>query len=452
MTTGRDLERVLEAVGDRVDPDRAERTALTETVGILIERTEDAIQDRDVDADVLHVGSTARGTWVSGDRDIDLFVRFDPDLEREALERYGLDIGREVLPDGHTEYAEHPYVKGEWDGFAVDLVPCYAVEDATAIQSAVDRTPFHNAYLEDRLDESTAAAVRRFKQFLTGIGVYGSDLRTQGYSGYITELLVLEYGGFVPTLEEIRTWSPPVRLDPEDHGTATFDDPLVVIDPTDPERNVAAVISEANVARLVHYARAFLDGPDEAFFEPAEPEPMDEAGVEEAVEDRGTTPIAVTFDPPGLVDDQLYPQLRRSLAGLERGLEKAGFEVLRSATWAKDRAVLFVDLAVAERPAIERHEGPPVYAQDHAKRFYDTYAADSKVAGPFIEADRYVVERQRAVTTAKEFTEERLFDVALGAQIEPALKEGYTVLSGSEIAALAPEFGPELAAYFDPRP
>ncbi len=451
MTAGHGYDAVIERVGERVDPGPEERAALDDAVEALVERTESAIADLAAEASVLHVGSTARETWVSGDRDIDVFVQFDPDLPREDLERYGLQIGRAVLPDGHMEYAEHPYVTGEYEGFAVDLVPCYDVEDATQIQSAVDRTPFHNAYLASRLDESKAGAIRRFKQFLKGIGIYGSDLRTRGYSGYVAELLILEYGGFRETLEAAREWQPPVHLDPAGHGATSFDDPLVVVDPTDPQRNVAAVVSAANVSRLIHAARQFLADPALDFFYPPEPEPMNAVAVRQAVTERETTPIAVVFDPPDLVDDQLYPQLRRSLAGLVRGLTEADFEVLRSATWARDRAVLFVELAVAELPAVERHQGPPVHAAEHAQRFYETYAEESTL-GPYIEDDRYVVERERETTSALAFVENRLFEVALGARIEPALEGGYAVLTGTDVAKLAEEFGLEFAGYFDPSP
>ncbi|MDR5656452.1 CCA tRNA nucleotidyltransferase [Halodesulfurarchaeum sp. HSR-GB] len=451
MTTSRDPEAVIETVRERVDPDPGERAALDAAVDSLVDRTEAALADLDVEASVLQVGSTARGTWVSGDRDIDVFVQFDPELPRTDLERLGLQVGRDVLPDGHTEFAEHPYVTGEFRGFAVDLVPCYAVPDATQIQSAVDRTPFHNAYLKARLDDELAGAVRLFKQFLKGIGSYGSDLRTEGYSGYIAELLVLEYGGFRETLQAASEWHPPVHLDPAEHGTRSFDDPLVVVDPTDPERNVAAVVSHAHVARLTHYARQFLADPGVDFFFPPATSPMDEDAVRAAIQKRDTTPLAVVFDPPDLVADQLYPQLRRSLAGLVRGLENAGFDVLRGETWARDRAVLFVELSVADLPAIERHEGPPVHAQPHAERFYETYV-DSEAIGPFIDGDRYVVERPREITSAEQFVAERLTTVALGAQIEPVLEDEFVLEVGTDVAVLAEAFGSELAAYFHPSP
>jgi tRNA nucleotidyltransferase (CCA-adding enzyme) len=447
-----DFEAVVARVADRVTPDAAERERLQAAADALRARVRDAIDDLPVEASVVQVGSTARGTWLADDRDIDLFVRFPADLDRADLERYGLEVGRAVLPDGREEYAEHPYVTGEIRSFDVDLVPCYDVPDATAIKSSVDRTPFHDAYLQERLDSDLARDVRLFKAFLTGIGAYGSDLRTRGFSGYLSELLVLEYGGFEPLLRAAADWHPPVRLDPEAPGTATFDDPLVVIDPTDPERNVAAVCSAENVARLQHYARDLLADPRESLFVPAAPDPVDADAVRAHLDRRGTTPVAVVFETPDLVDDQLYPQLRKSIHGITDELDRRGFAPIRSTAFADDRAVLLVELAVAELAAVERHAGPPIHVRDHAAGFYDAYV-DRDVYGPFLDGDRYVVEREREFTTpAALLGGDALFDVALGAHVETALDEDYDLLVGDEVAALADDFGVELARYFDPTP
>jgi len=451
-----EFDAVVERVRERVEPDDDERERLDAVADELRERATAAIDDLPVDADVVLVGSTARDTWLAGDRDIDLFVPFPPDIDREDLESYGLDVGHAVLPAGHEEYAEHPYVKGTYDGFDVDLVPCYAVADATEIQSAVDRTPFHTEYLRSRIDPALAGEVRVAKQFLTGIGVYGSDLRTRGFSGYLTELLVCQYGGFRAFVEAAAEWHPPVEFDPEDHGRETFTDPLVVIDPTDPERNVAAACSAEAVARLQHDARDLLADPREGLFFHTEPDPVDAEAVREAFERRGTTPVAVRFDAPDIVDDQLYPQLDRSLEGVTSELDRRGFDVLRAATWADESGVLFAELETAARPSIERHEGPPVHVREHATGFYEAYAdgdPEDGTYGPFLEGDRYVVERPREFETAVGFLEsDALFDVALGAHVESALESGYDVLSGEEVSELAEAFGVELASYLDPRP
>ena len=483
-----DLDSVLSHVRDRAVPDDAERARLRSVAAELTARAQSAIADLPVDADVVQVGSTARGTWVSGDRDIDLFVRFSADLGRESLEKYGLAVGHAVLPDGHEEYAEHPYVKGAYDGFDVDLVPCHDVDRASDLVSAVDRTPFHDAYLSARLDDELAADVVLAKAFLKGIGAYGSDLRTEGFSGYLTELLVAEFGGFVPLIESARSWHPPVEFDPEAHAAQTFDDPLVVVDPTDPTRNVAAVLSAANLARFQHYARDLLDTPRVELFEPETPAPLDAAGVRDHLARRETTPVAVVFPAPNLVDDQLWPQLRRSLDGIVRGLDDRGFGVLRARAMVEDAtptpsdvtptatdapstdapsthattatttttraAALYAELEAATRPAVERHEGPPVAVRQHAERFYETYAddVDPETYGPFIDGDRYVVERQREFTTVRGFLEsDAASDVALGAQVESAFTDR-DVLVGEAVATLADRFGSALRSFYEPHP
>jgi len=454
MTT---LDDVLRTVDERVTPTADERQRLSATAARLTDRAEAAIDDRAVDADVLQVGSTARGTWLAGDRDIDLFVRFRPDLPREDLETHGLAIGHEVLPEGHQEYAEHPYVKGTVDGFDVDCVPCYRVDSATDIRSAVDRTPFHTRYLDARIDDDLAADVRVFKRFLKGIGAYGSDLKTRGFSGYLSELLVVEYGGIVPLLEAAVDWSPPVVFDPEDHGTTTFDDPLVVIDPTDPDRNVAAVCAAENVARLQHYARRLLATPDLALFFPPDREPLPAAEIRDRLASRETTPLAIVFETPDIVDDQLYPQLDKSLAGIESGLSTHGFDVFRSAVMldpAGETAVLLFELSTAELPAVERHEGPPVSVRDHATGFFEAYVDDDSCVGPFLDDDRYVVERPREWTDAAAYLDsEAIFEVGLGVRVEDSLAADYDLLVGSEaVAELVDTVGAGLTDYLDPRP
>ncbi len=463
------LDAVLQRVSERVTPDADERERLRAVAAELTERAEAAIDDLPVDADVTQVGSSARSTWLAGDRDIDLFVRFPTEIDREALERYGLDVGHAVLPEGHEEYAEHPYVKGEYEGFDVDLVPCYAVDAATEIRSAVDRTPFHDAFLQARYTPELAEAARLLKRFMKGTGVYGSDLRTEGFSGYLVELLVLEYGGFRPLVDAAAEWHPPVRFDlrgdggpaavpPDVAEAAEFDDPLVVIDPTDPDRNVAAVLSAANLARFQHYCRELLDEPRESLFFPESTDPIDASEVREHLDRRGTHAVAVVFETPDVVEDQLYPQLRRSLGGVTDELDRRGFETLRATTFASGvgeassgRSVLFVETGVNELPAVERHEGPPVHVGDHAASFYDAYADDESTYGPFVDGDRYVVEREREHRTPEALLRsDTLFDVALGVHVETVLQEEYEVLVGDETATLAEEFGKELRAYFEP--
>lgn len=447
-----DLGAVIDRVRERVAPSDEERDRLERVVGEIIQRTEEVVATLSVDADVVRVGSTARDTWLRGDRDIDIFVRFHPSLDREELEEYGLEVGHTVLPGGRLEYAEHPYVKAEYDGYSIDLVPCFRVESGAAGRSAVDRTPFHAQYVAERLTPDTATDVRVLKRFLEAIGIYGSDLRTQGFSGYLTELLILEYGDIESLLDAAADWHPPIVLDPEDHGNRSFDDSLTVIDPTDPGRNVAAVLTAENVARFQHHARALLEEPSTEYFEVTDPDGLTPADLAAHLERRVTTPIAIRFPAPDVVDDQLYPQVRRTRDGIVDALEGHGFKVLRAAAYATDDVVIYLELNVAELPAVVRHEGPPVHVREHADAFLDRWT-DEAVYGPFIDGDRYVVERAREWTSASAFLRsDAMMEARLGADLEKPISEERQVIVQEGVLDLLPEFDRELATFYDPNP
>ena len=188
------------------------------------------------------VGSAARGTWISGTHDLDIFITFPEDTSREELEEFGLSIAREIAKDAdrsEERYAEHPYINMRYMDFDVDLVPCFRVSSPDSIKSAVDRTPFHNEFIKQNIS-GLENDVLLLKQFMRGGGVYGSELRTQGFSGYLTELLVIHYGSFENVLGSACDWKPNLVIDIKEHGLLKHTDPLIVVDPTDPKRNVAA--------------------------------------------------------------------------------------------------------------------------------------------------------------------------------------------------------------------
>ena len=66
-------------------------------------------------AEGMMVGSVARKTCVHGDRDLDVFMLFDPDLPREDLEREGLalawNIAKKYTEDINYETLKSIYME-----------------------------------------------------------------------------------------------------------------------------------------------------------------------------------------------------------------------------------------------------------------------------------------------------------------------------------------------------
>jgi tRNA nucleotidyltransferase (CCA-adding enzyme) len=396
------------------------------------------------------VGSIARHTWVRGDRDLDIFMLFDPSLSREALETEGLGLARSIaaaLTDRfHEKYAEHPYINATIDDVDVDLVPCYNVTSATRIQSAVDRTPFHTRYIADKIN-GMIDDVLLLKRFAKVGGIYGSDQMTEGFSGYLCELLILYYGGFTQLMESATKWRPHLVIDPEQHAAKTFDEPLVVIDPVDPRRNVAASVSLDRMAEFIELARGYIEDPSADFFMLAAPQTITRDELARKLEQRGTFLYAVIFETPPYIEEVIVPQLKRSVTAIREHLERNGFAVHHGHyMMERERCMLLFELLVDKLPNIRRHAGPPLWNQENADKFRDKYLLQQD-SGPFIEGGRYEAEVPREFTCARDIlASPALLNVSLGKHVRISLEKGWQVKQGTE--CWDEEFSSFIAGFF----
>jgi tRNA nucleotidyltransferase (CCA-adding enzyme) len=399
-------------------------------------------------AEGMVVGSIARNTWVRGDRDLDVFLLFPPDISREALESEGLalarTIARKFTKTFCEKYAEHPYINATIDSIDVDLVPCYNVESAASIQSAVDRTPFHTRYITEKINGLTDD-VLLLKQFAKAGGIYGSDQMTEGFSGYLCELLILYYGGFGLLLDAAADWRPSTLIDISQHGSKEFYEPLIVIDPVDPRRNVAAAVSLDRMAEFVEIARGYREAPSEKYFMLPKEYPCSRDDLCEMLTQRGTALYAVTFTTPPFIEEIVVPQLKKSTQAICELLSRNGFVVHHAHyRMGKERSLLLFELLTDELPPIRRHEGPPLWNRANADKFREKYR---NLSGPFIENGRYVTEVSREFIRAADLlSSPALLDVGIGRHVRAELGKDWSVLEGPD--CWQEEFAAFIAGFF----
>ena len=439
------LERILPTEEERLDAHRMGQKLI------------DAVKDI-AGVPAMMTGSVARGTWVRGDKDIDIFMRFPPETTREELQEKGLATGYAVVEKfgGTAEemYAEHPYLNAVIEGFDVDLVPCYNVASTAEMKCAVDRTPFHTQYLIEKI-APLREDVLLLKQFCKGGGVYGSDHMTGGFSGYLCELLILNYGGFSEFMEAASKYRYGEVVDIEhyypDAKTARkhFTEPLIVIDPTDRNRNVAASLTPTRFSEFMELARDYCEKPGASYFVPDAPTFISKYEFDRQILLRKTAMFALRFATPDLVPDTVVPQLRKTVDTIRSMLTAEEFQVHRAeVAMGPQHCLILLELFVAELPNIVIRAGPPVWAHENADRFVEKYLPVRDFAGPWIEEDRYYTEVPRKYVTAQSLLEDRkkIFSGALGKHVRISMEEGYEVLSGDEI--WSEEFSDFLSAYF----
>ncbi|MDD3492148.1 MAG: CCA tRNA nucleotidyltransferase [Candidatus Thermoplasmatota archaeon] len=383
------------------------------------------------EVEVMLVGSIAKGTYLRGALDIDLFVLYPPAVNREDIKRHTLAMGKAVLEDWQVQYAEHPYVRGTCRGYRVDVVPCYRVSSTAAMQSAVDRTPFHTRFIRDHLKTEQKDQVRLLKQFLKGIGCYGAEVRVQGFSGYLAELLVLRYGSFRGVLEAGRRWEGEETLYLE--GTprgAEFEESFVFIDPVDPSRNVAAALAPDRLRRFIHAAGAYLRRPRLTFFfpEPVRPWLLPKLAA------RLQNFIGVEMPRPEVIDDIVYSQARKGAGSLATLLREHDFTVLGQTFFVDDYILLAVELESRELSPTTLHCGPPREQREHAENFLQKWEGHSRTVGqPFVKEERWWVEIEREYTTAGQLLEAKLPELSLGKHLDRC-KDRASVLEGEQLA------------------
>ncbi len=344
-------------------------------------------------------GSIGKLTWLRGDHDVDLFIMF-PDVPRKELEEKGLEFGKKIISElgGKyvIKYAEHPYVHGTIGSYDIDIVPCYRIGRNEKIKSAVDRSPLHLEYVVSNITDKQRDEARLLKQFCKGIGVYGSDTRNRGFSGYICELLIIQYKDFHGVLKSARNWEIPKIISLEsasvDAKKQFPDQAFIVVDPVDSSRNAAANVSAENLSKFIISAKKFLEKPDKNYF--FRKEFALSSSELKALAARKTRFTAVVFDRPVLIDDVLYPQLRRTTSRLKNLLEDNDFSVVRAHEHSDGSAVIFFELAVWHLPDVKKMTGPKIFASRHVKEFL------SKYKSAYLEENTWVAEKKREFVVA----------------------------------------------------
>ncbi|MEZ0318634.1 MAG: CCA tRNA nucleotidyltransferase [Pyrobaculum sp.] len=392
------LEEVLAEAFKLATPSPEEEAELRRVSQFVKELVASWLKDAGIDGEVNVYGSSARGTWLPGQRDVDVFVvlrdrGMGPEQVVDGLSKFLSERG---VP-WSLRYAQHPYLTLFIQGYEVDVVPCYSIAPGEKPLTAADRSPLHHKFLVERLSERQRLDVRVLKLFLKSIGVYGAEIKVEGFSGYLTELLVAYYGGFLEVLKAASKWRPYRTVISFTEAKPKFKAPLVVVDPVDPNRNVAAAVSLTSMSTFILASRRFLKNPSITYFK---------HGVGELVEPIHT--VEVVFPYPGEAPDIVWGRYKKLGKSLYNWIRQCGFKVYRWGVESDEKTyvslVYLVETYTLSQYVL--HKGPPVY-DDSVDVFVEKYL-DEEVVGPFVQGYRVYVIRKRKFTNVSDCIKAKL--------------------------------------------
>ena len=460
------LEEVCDEVLKRVTPTATERKQVLSLATRLVEKVREEAKEKGVETEVRVEGSVAKNTWLRDCSEIDVFMRVPTTMSREAFGTVCLEIAKKAT-EGYKQierFAEHPYLEAIVDNVWVNIVPCYRVKRGGWI-SATDRTPFHTDYVKPLLDEQKGGEVRLLKRFMKGVGVYGAEIKVGGFSGYLCELLVLNYGSFVEVLRAAADWKKRTIIDYEGHyerrddAKKLFEEPFVMVDPVDKRRNVAAAVRKERLDEFIAASRAFLKAPDLKFFYPREVEALKVKELVNKINARGSAIVFISFEGIPTVPDVLWGQLYKSQRSLRKMIQQHDFTVLRDDVWSNEKNLNIFIFEVENRfiPNMKRHLGPPLRKRMECENFLRKHVgADSTVSGPRIEEGRWVVDVKRKHTDVVNLLNEKLGDCGrsdgVAELVSKAVADSLEVFVNDEALKLYsanPEFAKFLTEYLE---
>lgn len=430
------------AILDEIKPTAEEEKKVREVSEKLLDFINDKCSQDNIDAEAVLVGSVAKGTYLRGKSDIDLFIAFPLSCDKSYLKDTGLDLAHEccrafnVKP--YHQFASHPYVTTEIENFKIDFVPCYRINDGSQIKSAVDRTILHTFFVQANLSDSQKDEVLLLKRFMDMTGTYGSEFKVGGFAGYLCELLIIEYGTFENTLRQAADWQFGHVIDLKGYGTAKkFKDPLVCIDPTDKNRNVGAALRLDKFSQFIQSARNFLnsDKKDEYFYPLAKE--LDKDSVLNEFKNHKSNLIAIKFNIPKIPLDTLHPQLKKTSESFKRILNSNDFLVFQTGYWTDeiDTAIILIELAVFELNDIKVHHGPRVFFKEGCSNFIEKFGFENC----YILDDYIVSNVKREFTTPEAFirhliTPDYISLIKVGKNLNKPLLKSYEICDINDLA------------------
>jgi tRNA nucleotidyltransferase (CCA-adding enzyme) len=341
-------------------------------------------------------GSYAKDTWLSKEADIDIFIKFKKTVSDEKFTEITKKVGFESLKkyNPYVRYSEHPYVEARIKKTKINVVPCYEV-NLGEWKSSADRSPFHTKHMQKSLTTKMRNEVRILKTFLKVNKIYGAEIAKQGFSGYVSEVLILNFNNFENVIKSIAQIQQGQIIG---KTSKVFETAIVIIDPIDSNRNLAAAISNENIGKFILLCRAFENKPNLEFFNQKKLK---------LSKNNWENVLVVKFNFKIRSPDIIWGQIKKATTSLATQLQLGGFNVLRSKAYSDERgkAYLFFLLESTKIPINYSKSGPDFFRVSDCNSFISKNIAKTELMWINDDGKIIALEKRRQNEVVKFMTE-----------------------------------------------
>lgn len=346
-----------------------------------------------VNADIIVGGSFAKNTVIKKKKyDADFFVRFDYSKYHENSQEIS-SILEKILHKAVKSIKAKPALKlekirGSRDYFRINLqtilfeiVPVLRILKSSQAVNVTDASPLHVKYIKGKIGKNKKLAdeIRLVKAFCYANGCYGAESYINGFSGYALELLTCYYGSFIALIKAASKWDADKKIVIDaakfykknnalnELNEAKIQSPLVLIDPTQKDRNATASLSAECFNSFIKSCKSFLRHPSGSFFMKSEYE-IDREKLKKDAKSKKAELVLLEVKSNKNREDVAGAKLLKLFRILIREFSK-DFSVLKSEWhfYEDARKAVFVFILLKKKDILAR--GPPVALEKYCNEF-----------------------------------------------------------------------------------
>ncbi|MDP3728585.1 MAG: CCA tRNA nucleotidyltransferase [bacterium] len=319
---------------------------------------------------VILGGSSAKGTWLKDNHDIDIYIQFD----KKKYE--GMDIA-EVLKDNVKNatvlHGSRDYLQLKKGTYTIELIPILKIKKVEQAKNITDVSPFHAKWVNKH--KKYKDDIMLAKAFAKANGFYGAESFIKGFSGYSIEVLTIHYKGFKKLLKNVAQWKRSTVIDTEKHhkkkvqlNEAKMLSPLILVDPVQATRNVTAVVSQEKYDLFKKKAKEYLKHPKKEMFV------KKEFSLEEIKKKKGEK-IILELIPLDGKRDVVGAKLLKCFEYIQEQLKQNDFDI-KEANWhwkEGENAIVYFIFKEKKLSNLVRHDGPPLKEKERLKHFQEKW-------------------------------------------------------------------------------
>ncbi|MEM4263545.1 MAG: nucleotidyltransferase domain-containing protein [Candidatus Woesearchaeota archaeon] len=358
-----DTKKILKTVVKKLKPE----TRTVKEAEDFLKKLNKELKKNRIKAKATLGGSYAKDTWLKGDYDVDIFVKFGLKYKGQDLSNLLEKALKPLKPERLHGSRDYFWIRNK---MKFEIVPVLDIKKPGQAQNVTDFSPWHVKWVNSK-GKKYKDDIRLVKRFMKAQGCYGAESYIQGFSGHVVDILVIYYKGFLPLLKAAAKWKPKVIVDYYGKvgkkaemilNKSKIQGPLIVIDPVQPDRNAAAAVSQKMFDKFTEAAKKFLKNPSEKFFEYKE--------IDWKKLSKKGKLIILDVEVPEGKEDPVGAKLMKAYEYIKKKLDdfKPGPETIIK--WDKQRKAMFGYLLKQEKlPEEFEWPGPPAEMKEAAELF-----------------------------------------------------------------------------------